>query len=308
MLRQFALQHETVGRWSARVAAGHHAPPLHAKHDGEQLHLSADLAWLLRFSTSGCKPEADARCSIGSARLGLNLLTRITTGMDLLAGGSSSCWCCGSTRCAAQQFWSRCRAYAATAIPVYCFFGLLDRLYQFYRFGSFTNTYVRPYRQRNHRVRPQPARATSLGPLRCIRISRRALQAGEVDLSLRSSIILADLLLASCIGSDSSPRQSAPMSCTCVLLLAYISFYARYFVWSGDFAWGDRYVSTCVELVAFLAIPLAAANIVRGGRNLCGVTGVALLCGQHGDSACIPHVLASARNLSGWRPSAIPPR
>jgi hypothetical protein len=40
------------------------------------------------------------------------------------------------------------------------------------------------------------------------------------------------------------------------LLLAYISFYARYTVWSGDFAWGDRYVSTAVELAAFISVPL----------------------------------------------------
>ena len=30
----------------------------------------------------------------------------------------------------------------------------------------------------------------------------------------------------------------------------------RYTVWSGDFAWEDRYVSTTVELVAMLAVPL----------------------------------------------------
>jgi len=41
-----------------------------------------------------------------------------------------------------------------------------------------------------------------------------------------------------------------------LLLLAYISFYAQYTVWSGDFAWGDRYVSTAVELAALLAVPL----------------------------------------------------
>jgi hypothetical protein len=39
-------------------------------------------------------------------------------------------------------------------------------------------------------------------------------------------------------------------------LLAYIGFYARYTVWSGDFAWGDRYVSTSAELAALLAVPL----------------------------------------------------
>ena len=40
------------------------------------------------------------------------------------------------------------------------------------------------------------------------------------------------------------------------MLLGYISFYARYTYWSGDFAWGDRYVSTAVELVALIAVPL----------------------------------------------------
>ncbi len=41
-----------------------------------------------------------------------------------------------------------------------------------------------------------------------------------------------------------------------LLLLAYICFYARYTIWTGDFAWGDRYVSTSVELVALIAVPL----------------------------------------------------
>jgi hypothetical protein len=41
-----------------------------------------------------------------------------------------------------------------------------------------------------------------------------------------------------------------------LLLLGYICFYARYTYWAGDFAWGDRYVSTAVEMVALLAVPL----------------------------------------------------
>ena len=49
-----------------------------------------------------------------------------------------------------------------------------------------------------------------------------------------------------------------------VLLLGYISFYTRYTYWAGDFAWGDRYVSTAVELVALLAVPL----LLRHRENL----------------------------------------
>ncbi len=41
-----------------------------------------------------------------------------------------------------------------------------------------------------------------------------------------------------------------------LLLLAYISLYARYTVWSGDFAWGDRYVSSAAEMAAFISLPL----------------------------------------------------
>jgi hypothetical protein len=40
----------------------------------------------------------------------------------------------------------------------------------------------------------------------------------------------------------------------------------------GDFAWGDRYVSTAVELVALLAVPLLmryrALNRERSGKTI----------------------------------------
>jgi hypothetical protein len=41
-----------------------------------------------------------------------------------------------------------------------------------------------------------------------------------------------------------------------IMLAAYIVFYARYNWWAGDFAWGDRYISSAVELATLPAIPL----------------------------------------------------
>ena len=41
-----------------------------------------------------------------------------------------------------------------------------------------------------------------------------------------------------------------------VLLTAYLAFYARYDSWAGDFAWGDRYISSTVELTSLVAIPI----------------------------------------------------
>jgi hypothetical protein len=76
-----------------------------------------------------------------------------------------------------------------------------------------------------------------------------------------------------------SPEVRAYSVASSLLLLAYISFYARYTYWSGDFAWGDRYVSTSVELAALLAVPLLlrhrenlGAWIWRGGIVLIAVS------------------------------------
>ena len=55
---------------------------------------------------------------------------------------------------------------------------------------------------------------------------------------------------------------------TLLLLLAYICFYARYAFWAGDFAWGDRYVSTTVELVALVAVPLLLRYRAHFGKTI----------------------------------------
>jgi hypothetical protein len=58
--------------------------------------------------------------------------------------------------------------------------------------------------------------------------------------------------------------------------LAYICFYAKYTVWSGDFAWGDRYVSTVAELSAFISVPLLLRHRADFGK-LIWTFGVALI-------------------------------
>src|SRR5271165_5111028 len=79
---------------------------------------------------------------MGSAAFGLNLLTRLTTGLDLLAGGFFVLLILWFEGIRGRALWHRYRTYVANALPVYLFFALLDRLYQYYRFGSFFNTYL----------------------------------------------------------------------------------------------------------------------------------------------------------------------
>ncbi len=190
---------------------------------------------------------------IGSAALGLNLLTRLTTGLDLIAVGIFLLiilWLEHS-----DLLWQRFRDYAKIAAPVYAFFLLVDRGYNFYRFGSITTTYVanfaREFRQRDPTL---PANFPWSTPFHEGVIG--ALFTPEKSIFLYDPLIVLTILLFVILWKRLSPELRAYVITSLLLLAAYICFYARYAFWSGDFAWGDRYVSTTVELVALLAVPL----------------------------------------------------
>ena len=59
------------------------------------------------------------------------------------------------------------------------------------------------------------------------------------------------------------------------MLLAYLCFYARYTVWSGDFAWGSLRIEGGGAAV-FLAVPLLMRHRTELGRVVWAV-GIALL-------------------------------
>jgi len=192
---------------------------------------------------------------IGSAAFGLNLLTRLTTGLDLLAGGFFLLLVSWFESVRGRALWRRFVVYAKTALPVYVFFLLLDRLYQYYRFGSFFNTYIHFFAVEHRLLDPSlpanypfetPFHVGFLGPL----ISP------EKSIFLFDPLLVLTVVIAALAWKRFRPEIRAYLIAGFLLLLAYISFYARYTVWSGDFAWGDRYVSTTAELLAFISVPL----------------------------------------------------
>jgi hypothetical protein len=191
----------------------------------------------------------------GSAAFGLNLLTRLTTGMDLVAGGIFVLLVLWLEKFRGRELWSRGRTYLATALPVYILFGLIDRAYQFYRFGSFFNTYVSIVANEARRRDPLlPANYPFTTPFHAGFFG--ALFAPEKSIFLFDPLLVLAILVALIGWKRFSPAVRAYLVASALMLLAYISFYSRYFAWSGDFAWGDRYVSTSVELAALLAVPL----------------------------------------------------
>jgi len=192
---------------------------------------------------------------VGSAALGLNLLTRLTTGLDLLACGVFVLFVLCFEQVRGYVLWRRLLDYGKVAAPVYAFFVLIDRVYQFYRFGSFTNTYVSlaaaAQRQQDPTLPPNypwttPFHEGFLGPL----------FKPEKSVFLFDPLFLLAIVMLALLWKRLAPGVRAYAVATLLLLLVYISFYARYFAWAGDFAWGDRYVSTTVELAALLAVPL----------------------------------------------------
>lgn len=191
----------------------------------------------------------------GSAAFGLNLLTRLTTGMDLLAGGIFLLLVWRWDGLGWRELWQRFAKYLQTAVPVCGFFLLLDRAYQYYRFGTIFSTYERVISEEYHRLYPSlpasypfdtPFRVGFVGPL----------ITPEKSIFLFDPLLVLTLILAVVGWKRFRPEIKAYLATAFFLLLAYICFYAKYTVWSGDFAWGDRYVSTTAELAAFLSVPL----------------------------------------------------
>ncbi len=200
---------------------------------------------------------------LGSAALGLNLLTRLTTGLDLLAGALFLALAAGpGTGATMRSRWKALpiRAFVSISAPVTAFFLLLDRVYQYLRFGSWTSTYVSGFAREQRLQDPSlPANfpfnghaiaggvhSGLLGPL----------LAPEKSIFLFDPLIILAILVTIFLWKRMGSKERAFELTVFALLVAYIAFYARYLWWAGDFAWGDRYIASAVELATLLAVPL----------------------------------------------------
>ena len=247
----------------------------------------AGLSWQYEWLQTGSRRAL----LIGSAAFGLNLLTRLTTGMDLIAGGVFALlvfWFQGTR---GTSLLRQARIYLATALPVYAFFGVLDRIYQFYRFGSFFNTYVSVVAAETKARHPDwPARYPFETPFHIGFLG--AFFTPEKSIFLFDPLLILMILLIVVAWKRFSPAIKAYTITLFLLLLAYVCFYARYTVWSGDDAWGDRYVSTTVELATLLALPLLLRHRHQLPK-LIWPAGIAIL---------IVSAIVQAASLAFWLP------
>jgi hypothetical protein len=153
--------------------------------------------------------------------------------------------------------------YCKITVPVYAFFAIVERLYSFYRFGSLIQTYI-PIFARESRLQDPTLPANFPWSTPFHEGVLGALFKHEKSIFLFDPVLVLTLVLLALLWKRLDVEVRAYSVTSLLLLIGYISFYARYTYWAGDFAWGDRYVSTAVELVALIAVPL----LVRYRANL----------------------------------------
>jgi hypothetical protein len=272
LLRQFAfsINHSIAGTLALLIATTH----LHYTQNMMENNYIFLLTIVgVSFEYEWLQTGSRRALLIGTCAFGLNLLTRLTTGLDFLAGVAFVLLILWFEH--ASEFWPRLKTYAAAAIPVLCFFGLLDRLYQVYRFGSFTNTYVSVVAKETLARHPDwPKTYPFETPFHIGFFG--ALFAPEKSIFLFDPLLILAILVTILGWKRFNPAIRAYTIASGLMLLAYICFYARYTVWSGDDAWGDRYVSTSVELASLLAVPLLLRHRAQLGRSV-WIIGIALL-------------------------------
>jgi hypothetical protein len=217
--------------------------------------------------------------ALGSAALGANLLTRLTTGMDLAAVCVFlllTAWFT-HTRGHMREPGLQARAiqYARIALPIYAAFFAMDRIYQYVRFGSFFNTYMGVFGEEWKRLNPAlPAAFPFETPFRVGFFG--ALFSPEKSIFLFDPLLVLAILVAAFAWKSFRPEIKAYLAAFGLMLFAYVGFYAKYTDWSGDTAWGDRYAATAVQMVALIAVPLLLRHRATIGRIVWGA-GLALI-------------------------------
>lgn len=207
------------------------------------------FCWQYEWLKTGKQPAL----LLGSLALSANLLVRLTTGLNIIGVALFIVLCVVIRN--RKEAVPMVKRYAATFIPCFLLFVAADRAYHFYRFGQCCNTYIDIYAQQTKLLDPTlpanfpyttPFSTGFWGPL----------------VTLEKSIFLFDPLLVLLVivtlaaWKKFAPEIRAYIASGALMLLAYIVFHARLDFWSGGAAWGDRYLSIPVQLLALVSVPL----------------------------------------------------
>jgi hypothetical protein len=190
------------------------------------------------------------------AALGLSILMRLTAVFDLGAVVAFAViLSLVEARDAKHSYRSIIAAFGKYVIPFLIVALAIDRIYQFERFGTWTDTYqdrrdfqqlalhpetspnwpwINPFWNGVYLLLLSPKRSIFLfDPLLLVTFWMMLRYWRFISLPIRTFVIITVLLLG-----------------------AYVSFYAKFFTPSGAFTWGSRFTTTPVILISMVAVPL----------------------------------------------------
>ena len=157
--------------------------------------------------------------------------------------------------------------YARVCFPIYALFLAIDRGYHFLPFRVIQR-YLHRYICRTNSsscIPPSLLTFRSLG-LYWDRCFRSFYFTREVGSFLFDPMLIITAALAIRMWGRLAPPIRAFLTSAIVLLLAYITFHAKISYeamlpahtkgWAGDVAWGDRYITAPVQLLAMISVPL----------------------------------------------------
>jgi hypothetical protein len=138
---------------------------------------------------------------------------------------------------------------------VYLFFLGVDRIYHWSRFGTLLGTYSSIWAQQFKATHPDlPPSFPFSTPFEVGFFG--ALFSPERSMFMFNPLLIITLILSIKYWRKINITIGAFILANTFLSIAYISAYAKWFMWGGASSWGPRYLTTPMQLLSFLSIPL----------------------------------------------------
>lgn len=191
--------------------------------------------------------------------LGFGILVRITAIIDILSVFLFVFLLLFIQVKARGQNWYSLRKgvlkYVFICGPIYLFYLGLDRLYHWIRFGTLLGTYSSIWAEQYKAYHPYlPESFPFSTPFEIGFFG--ALFSPERSIFLFNPLLLITLILSIKYWKKINITIRAFIISTTFLLFMDISAYAKWFMWGGAASWGPRYLTTPMQLLSLMAIPL----------------------------------------------------
>lgn len=207
----------------------------------------------------------------GTCALSFNFLVRLTTFIDIFSVSIfvfSSLLLKNRLGILNKPLKRYISEYCLVAIPVYVFFLLIERMYQWIRFGTIWGTYFSIIEdqylpQKLHQISPELFKnllfihfSQNFSQLPFINNCLNILFSPEASILLFDSLIIVFATLIIKFWYQTPYFTKLLIASLIFLLLSYIVFYANFPFWKGSSFWGSRYTTTPTQLISMLSIPL----------------------------------------------------